>query len=88
MVPKVCASRSASPQGAERDLTIEYPYDRATFFPQRPKLTPAIVEAETRAAMAEGWNPESRGQGVCFIATTTIELGQQPAGNAILRGFR
>jgi hypothetical protein len=72
-------------RGAHRDLTIEYPYDRATFLPQRPKLTAAIVEAETRAAMAQGWNPESRGRGVHVMATTTLELGQQPAGNAIPR---
>lgn len=69
-------------QGAHRELTIEYPYDRATFFPQRPKLSAAIVEAETRAAMAQGWNPESRGRGVYFMATTALELGQQPAGSA------
>ncbi len=56
---------------------------QATFYPQRPKLSVAIVELETRAAMAEGWNPESRGRGVHFIATTALELGQQPAGNPI-----
>ena len=68
-------------QGAHRELTIEFPRDRATFFPQRPKLTVGIVEIETRAAIAEGWNPESRGRGVCFMAATVLELGRQPAGN-------
>jgi hypothetical protein len=75
-------------QGSHRELTIEYPYDRSTFFPQRPKLSPAIVETETRAAMAQGWNPESRGRGVYFMATTALELGQQPAGNKILQPVR
>jgi hypothetical protein len=67
-------------EGARRELTIEYPYDPRAFFPQRPKLTAAAVEAETRAAMAQGWNPESRGRAAYFMATTALELGQQPAG--------
>jgi hypothetical protein len=41
-------------EGAHRELTIEYPYDKTAYLPQRPKLSAAIVEAETRAAMAEG----------------------------------
>ena len=73
-------------QGAHRELTIEFPHNRARFYPQRPKLSVAIVELETRAAMAEGWNPESRGRGVYFMATTALELGQQPAGNPIALG--
>ena len=68
-------------EGAHRELTIEYPYDKTAYLPQRPKLSAAIVEAETRAAMAEGWDPESRGRGVYFMATTALELGQRPAGN-------
>ena len=75
-------------EGARRELTIEYPYDRATFFPQRPKLSAAMVETEARAAMAQGWNPESRGRGVHFRGTTALELGQQPAGNPILQVVR
>jgi hypothetical protein len=75
-------------EGAHRELTIEYPCDRATFFPQRPKLSAAIVETETRSAMAQGWNPESRGRGIYFTATTALDLGQQPAGNAILQSVR
>lgn len=83
----LCVSVRLS-EGAHRELTIEYPYDRTSFFPQRPKLSAAIVETETRTAMAQGWNPESRGRGVYFMATTALELGQQPAGNKILQSAR
>lgn len=68
-------------EGGRRELTIEFPFDRSAYFPQRPRLTAAIVQAETRAAIAEGWNPESRGRGVYFLATTELELGQRSAGN-------
>ncbi len=67
-------------KGAHRELTIEYPYDKTAYLPQRPRLSASIVEAETRAAMAEGWDPESRGRGVYFMATTALEVGKRPAG--------
>jgi hypothetical protein len=60
-------------------MIIEYPYEKS-FFPQRPKLTGAIVEADIREAINGGWNPESRGRTFVFMARTTLELGQQPSG--------
>jgi hypothetical protein len=66
-------------QGAYREMVIEYPYDRSAFLPQRPKLTAAIVEADIREALAEGWNPDSRGRPFLFMAQTKLELGQRSA---------
>lgn len=65
--------------GSHRDLTIEFPYDRTAFLPQRPKLSAAIVEAETVAAIANGWDPESRGRTILHMATSKLELGQRSA---------
>ena len=64
-------------EGSTRELIIEFPYDRTAFLPQRPKLTPAIVELEIRNAMAEGWAPESRGRPYLFSAATKLETGQK-----------
>ena len=67
-------------EGAYREMVMEYPYEKLTFFPQRPKLTGAIVEADIRDALTRGWNPESRGRTFNFMARTKLDLGQQPAG--------
>jgi hypothetical protein len=66
-------------QGSYRDLVMEYPYEKA-FFPQRPKLTGAIVEADIREAIDSGWNPTSRGRTFLFMTRTKLALGQQPSG--------
>ena len=68
-------------QGSNRELNIEFPYDKTAYVPQRPKLSNAIVETEARLAMTDGWNPESRGKAYSYNATTTLELGQQRPGN-------
>jgi hypothetical protein len=65
-------------EGSHRELAIEFPYDQTAFLPQRPKLSAAIVEFEARAAIAEGWHPESRGRAVLHTATALLELGQRP----------
>ena len=67
-------------KGAYREMVIEYPFDRSTFVPQRPRLTAAIVEADIREAMNHGWDPLSRGRTFTFMARTKLQLGQQPAG--------
>ena len=64
-----------------RELIIEYPYDKSVFHPQRPKITPSIIEASAREAMVEGWDPLSRGRSFLFKASTKLETGQQPAGS-------
>jgi hypothetical protein len=63
-----------------RELLIEFPYDRTVFLPQRPTLTPTIVEGEIRAALAQGWNPDSRGRAYVFASDTKLETGGTPAG--------
>jgi hypothetical protein len=56
---------------ARRELIIEYPYPtgsdgRPLPVPQRPALTPKLVEASIRQAMDAGWNPLSRGKAFVF----------------------
>jgi hypothetical protein len=56
---------------ARRELIIEYPYPtgsdgRPLPVPQRPDLTPKLVEASIRQAMEAGWDPSSRGKAFVF----------------------
>jgi hypothetical protein len=56
---------------ARRELIVEYPYplnDRGLPLPvpQRPPVTPALVEASIRQAIAAGWDPGSRGKPFIF----------------------
>jgi len=59
--------------GARRELHMEYPpvipqkanYGRIGYSP-RPNIVPAEVEAQVREAMAEGWDPDSRGKPYVF----------------------
>lgn len=67
-------------QGAHRELIIEYPYDATVFLPQRPKITAAIVESDTLDAIAEGWEPTSRGRAFVFMARTALVSGQKSPG--------
>jgi hypothetical protein len=58
---------------ARRELIIEYPYprDRAGRplpVPQRPNVTPALVEASILQALDAGWDPSSRGKAFVFYA--------------------
>ncbi len=56
------------PEGARRELHLEYPavegqkrgYTRID--PARPAIIAAKVEAHVREAMADGWDPDSRGK--------------------------
>ena len=65
--------------GQHRELVIEYPYDKAAGWPQWPRLTAAIVEADLLNAMNDGWSPESRGRPYRFMAETKLEPGRAPA---------
>ena len=56
---------------ARRELIIEYPYPRGSDgrplpLPQRPCVTPKVVEASIRQAIDAGWNPFSRGKAFVF----------------------
>ena len=60
-------------EGARRELHMEFPplipqkvgFNRFGYVP-RPNIVPAEVEAQIREAMAEGWDPESRGKPYVF----------------------
>ena len=56
---------------ARRELIVEYPYPaggdgRPLPVPQRPDLTPKMVEASIRQAIDAGWDPSSRGKAFVF----------------------
>ena len=58
---------------ARRELIIEYPYPkdrsgRPLPVPQRPTVTPNLVEGAIREALANGWDPASRGKAFVFYA--------------------
>ena len=62
-------------EGTFRELVLEYPFPKArperpngmiAPLPQRPRLSPAVVEADIRQAIAAGWNPLSRGKPYTF----------------------
>ena len=62
--------------GPHRELILEYPFPkkRPGAFdvpPERPKLSPQIVEAGIRQAMEAGWNPVSRGKPFIFQVPAT-----------------
>jgi hypothetical protein len=57
--------RKAGPE--RRELVMKYPYIGAKIstnwrLPDRPKVTPTIVEKGIRAAMEVGWDPDERGK--------------------------
>ena len=60
--------------GSFRTLILEYPIPmrerfgalRPKPFPQRPKVSAALVEADIREAIAAGWDPDSRGKPFVF----------------------
>jgi hypothetical protein len=54
-------------EAAKRKLIVEYPYPtdklgRKLLPPQRPNVTQAMVERSIRDALADGWDPGSRGK--------------------------
>lgn len=56
---------------ARRELIIEYPYPtgadgRPLPVPQRPAITPRMVEASIQQALDAGWDPVSRGKPFVF----------------------
>ena len=56
---------------ARRELIIEYPYPTNANghplpVPQRPQVTPALVEGSIREAVDAGWDPASRGKAFIF----------------------
>jgi hypothetical protein len=56
---------------ARRELIIEYPYPkgrdgRPLPAPQRPPMSAKLVEADIRQALAEGWDPNSRGKAYTY----------------------
>lgn len=69
----MCISVQVADQ-ARRELIIEYPYPkdgdgRPRPVPQRPTVTPALVEASIRQAIDAGWDPSSRGKAFIFYPT-------------------
>lgn len=60
-------------EGTRRELHMEYPpvitqkagLGRIGYVP-RPNIVPGEVEAQIREAMAEGWDPDSRGKPYVF----------------------
>ena len=57
--------RKAGPE--RREMILKYPYIGAKDstkwrLPDRPKITPQIVEKGIRAGMAVGWDPDERGK--------------------------
>ena len=59
---------------ARRELIIEYPYPkgrdgRRLPVPQRPTVTPKLVEGSIREALNAGWDPSSRGKAFVFYPT-------------------
>jgi hypothetical protein len=58
---------------ARRELIIEYPYPtdatgKRLPVPQRPRVSPAMVEASIHQAISAGWDPASRGKAFVFSA--------------------
>jgi hypothetical protein len=56
---------------ARRELIIEYQYPlgsdgRPLPVPQRPNVTPKVVESSIRQAIDAGWDPSSRGKAFVF----------------------
>lgn len=61
---------------ARRELVIEYPYPTNKRglplpVPQRPQMSPKLVEASIQAAIEAGWDPHSRGKAFIFHADAT-----------------
>lgn len=66
----LCISVKVAGQ-ARRELIIEYPYptDRNGHplpVPQRPTVSPKLVEEEIRLALKAGWDPSSRGKAFIY----------------------
>lgn len=58
---------------ARRELIIEYPYPtdakgKRLPLPQRPRVSPTMVEASIRQAIVAGWDFTSRGKAFVFLA--------------------
>ncbi|HEU0096503.1 MAG TPA: hypothetical protein VFQ52_08615, partial [Rhizomicrobium sp.] len=57
-------------EGNGRELLLEYPYPKFKPGPQRkaerPRILPAVIEKDIRAAMDAGWDPTSRGRVFAF----------------------
>jgi hypothetical protein len=62
--------------GSGRELLLEYPYPKYRPGPQRnaerPRILPATIEKDIRAAMQAGWDPVSRGRVFAF----QVEAGE------------
>jgi hypothetical protein len=61
-------------EGSFRELILQYPIatvdrwgaTRPKHYPQRPKVSAKIIEADIRRAIANGWDPASRGKAFNF----------------------
>jgi hypothetical protein len=56
---------------ARRELVIEYAYPadrdgRSLPVPQRPAVSPKLVERDIRLALGAGWDPSSRGKAFIY----------------------
>jgi hypothetical protein len=62
-------------EGRHRELILEHPFPRKTTgngalqIPQRPQFSVKQIEADVRRAIADGWDPESRGKTFVFHVT-------------------
>jgi hypothetical protein len=67
----LCISVRAE-KGNHRELVLEYPFPKrftgngAPQLPQRPRFSVKTIEADVRQAIAEGWDPISRGKTYVF----------------------
>jgi hypothetical protein len=58
-------------EGVHRELMLEYPFPKKqpnvmAHFPESPKISQSVVEADILRAMDAGWNPASRGKPFVF----------------------
>ena len=63
-------------EGAHRELMLEYPFPKKkpngmAHLQDRAKISPLVVEAGIRQAMAAGWNPVSRGKTLTYKVPET-----------------
>jgi hypothetical protein len=64
---------------AWRELILQFPFERKqrhpSRFPEKPKITPEMLTAGVRLAIAAGWGPNGRGRPFELV----VEEGDLPA---------
>jgi hypothetical protein len=62
---------------AWRELILQFPFERQRHpsrFPQKPKVTPEMLTAGVRLAVAAGWSPNGRGRAFELV----LDVGDLP----------